>query len=99
MRDAVGRQGQEARYVEASRTFGAALERLAAGYERDTEARRDLLQDIHVAVAQPRALRRSMLAAHVGLSSGAQHRDLARDQATSGGAHSRRDRRGPGLDG
>ena len=47
MRDAVGRQGQEERYVEAARTFGAALERLAAGYERDTEARRDLLQDIH----------------------------------------------------
>ena len=50
MRDAVGRQGQEERYVEAARTFGAALERLAAGYERDTEARRDLLQDIHVAL-------------------------------------------------
>jgi RNA polymerase sigma-70 factor (ECF subfamily) len=50
MRDGVGRQGQEARYVEAARAFGGALERLAAGYERDPEARRDLLQDIHVAL-------------------------------------------------
>lgn len=50
MRDGLGRQGQQERYVEAARTFGAALERLAAGYERDTEARRDLLQDIHVAL-------------------------------------------------
>jgi RNA polymerase sigma-70 factor (ECF subfamily) len=40
----------EDRYAEVERTFGAALERLAAGYERDPEARRDLLQDIHVAL-------------------------------------------------
>jgi RNA polymerase sigma-70 factor (ECF subfamily) len=40
----------EDRYAEVARTFGAALERLAAGYERDPEARRDLLQDIHVAL-------------------------------------------------
>ena len=38
------------RYAEVARTFGGALERLAAGYERDPEARRDLLQDIHVAL-------------------------------------------------
>ena len=38
------------RYAEAARTFGAALERLAAAYERDPEARRDLLQEIHVAL-------------------------------------------------
>lgn len=50
MRDGVGRQGQEARYVEAARAFGGALERLAAGYERNPEMRRDLLQDIHVAL-------------------------------------------------
>ena len=37
------------RYAEVARTFGAALERLAGGYERDPDARRDLLQDIHVA--------------------------------------------------
>jgi RNA polymerase sigma-70 factor (ECF subfamily) len=46
----------EDRYAEAARTFGVALERLAAGYERDPEARRDLLQDIHVALW--RSLRR-----------------------------------------
>ena len=38
------------RYFEVARTFGAALERLAGAYERDTDARRDLLQDIHVAL-------------------------------------------------
>ncbi len=38
------------RYAEVARTFGAALERLAGGYERDPEARRDLLQEIHVAL-------------------------------------------------
>jgi RNA polymerase sigma-70 factor (ECF subfamily) len=31
-------------------TFGAALERLARAYERDPDRRRDLLQDIHVAL-------------------------------------------------
>jgi RNA polymerase sigma-70 factor (ECF subfamily) len=46
----------EDRYADAARTFGAALERLAAGYERDPDARRDLLQDIHVALW--RSLRR-----------------------------------------
>ena len=38
------------RYTEVAGTFGAALERLAGGYERDPDARRDLLQDIHVAL-------------------------------------------------
>ena len=37
-------------YAKVARTFGAALERLAGGYERDADARRDLLQDIHVAL-------------------------------------------------
>jgi RNA polymerase sigma-70 factor (ECF subfamily) len=40
----------EERYAEAARVFGGALERLAAAYERDPETRRDLLQDIHVAL-------------------------------------------------
>lgn|SRR5262245_28461368 len=40
----------EDRYTDVARTFGAALERLAGGYERDADARRDLLQDIHVAL-------------------------------------------------
>jgi RNA polymerase sigma-70 factor (ECF subfamily) len=38
------------RYAEVVHTFGAALERLACGYERDPDARRDLVQDIHVAL-------------------------------------------------
>jgi RNA polymerase sigma-70 factor (ECF subfamily) len=40
----------EQRYAEVARIFGAALERLAGAYERDPDARRDLLQDIHVAL-------------------------------------------------
>lgn len=37
-------------YEEAAAEFGAALERLARGYERDPDKRRDLLQEIHVAL-------------------------------------------------
>lgn len=37
-------------YAEAAAGFGAALERLARGYERDPDTRRDLLQEIHVAL-------------------------------------------------
>jgi RNA polymerase sigma-70 factor (ECF subfamily) len=42
--------GREDRYLEAARLYGAALERLAGAYERNLDARRDLLQDIHVAL-------------------------------------------------
>ena len=42
-------EGEE-RYAVVARELGAALERLAGGYERDPDARRDLLQDIHVAL-------------------------------------------------
>jgi RNA polymerase sigma-70 factor (ECF subfamily) len=37
-------------YEEAARTHGAALARLVRAYEADPEARRDLLQDIHLAL-------------------------------------------------
>jgi RNA polymerase sigma-70 factor (ECF subfamily) len=42
--------GAEAHYAEAAAAYGAALERLARGYERDADKRRDLLQEIHVAL-------------------------------------------------
>ena len=45
-----GKGTQDARYADAAATFGAALQRLARGYEADAERRRDLLQDIHVAL-------------------------------------------------
>ncbi len=35
-------------YERAAATYGAALDRLARAYEWDTEARRDLLQEIHL---------------------------------------------------
>lgn len=35
-------------YAHAAAEYGAALDRLARGYERDTERRRDLLQEIHL---------------------------------------------------
>ncbi len=37
-------------YQEAAQTYGAALERLARAYEADADLRRDLLQEIHVAL-------------------------------------------------
>jgi RNA polymerase sigma-70 factor (ECF subfamily) len=40
--------GNDELYKEASATFGAALQRLARGYEADPERRRDLLQEIHI---------------------------------------------------
>ncbi len=41
---------QDGLYQEAKEAYGAALERLARGYEADPEFRRDLLQDIHIAL-------------------------------------------------
>lgn len=37
-------------YEEVFNTFGAAIDRLARAYEADPEKRRDLLQDIHLAI-------------------------------------------------
>lgn len=45
-----GEGGQDQRYALAAATLGPALERLARGYENDPDLRRDLLQDIHVAL-------------------------------------------------
>lgn len=44
------REGQERLYAEVAEEYGGALERLARAYERDADRRRDLLQDIHVAL-------------------------------------------------
>ena len=41
---------QDGLYQEAALTYGAALERLARAYEADTDLRRDLVQEIHVAL-------------------------------------------------
>jgi RNA polymerase sigma-70 factor, ECF subfamily len=41
---------QDELYEETARTYGMALERLARAYEADPEARRDLLQETHVAI-------------------------------------------------
>jgi|SRR5688572_13663224 RNA polymerase sigma-70 factor, ECF subfamily len=50
MGDAARAADQEQRYAEAIAAFGPALERLARAYERDPDKRRDLLQEIHVAL-------------------------------------------------
>ena len=42
--------GAEERYRLAAAHYGAALERLAYAFEADAERRRDLLQDIHLAL-------------------------------------------------
>ena len=41
---------QEDLYREATQTYGVALQRLARAYEADPDRRRDLLQDIHLAL-------------------------------------------------
>lgn len=41
---------QDEIYQDAAKLYGAALERLARAYEADPDIRRDLLQDIHVAM-------------------------------------------------
>jgi RNA polymerase sigma-70 factor (ECF subfamily) len=41
---------QDELYQEASGPYRAALERLARGYEADADKRRDLLQEIHIAL-------------------------------------------------
>lgn len=41
---------QDARYRESAESFGPALQRLAGAVEANAERRRDLLQDIHVAL-------------------------------------------------
>jgi len=50
MAEAVSRQN--ALYQEAAGSYGAALERLARGYEADPDRRRDLVQEIHLALWQ-----------------------------------------------
>lgn len=47
---AASRSKQDALYAEAADNYSAALERLARAYEADPDKRRDLLQEIHVAV-------------------------------------------------
>ena len=41
---------QDARYAAAAAQFGPAIERLARAYEAEADPRRDLVQDIHVAL-------------------------------------------------
>lgn len=47
---AVTASTQDQLYDEAAQTYGPALERLARAYEADADLRRDLLQEIHVAL-------------------------------------------------
>jgi RNA polymerase sigma-70 factor (ECF subfamily) len=42
--------GQDERYTVAAAEFGGAIERLARAYESEADRRRDLIQDIHVAL-------------------------------------------------
>jgi RNA polymerase sigma-70 factor (ECF subfamily) len=44
----VGDVSQDSLYEEVADVYGSALDRLARAYEFDPEARRDLLQDIHL---------------------------------------------------
>ena len=44
------RDEQDTRYLEAADAYGPALQRLARATEANAERRRDLLQDMHVAL-------------------------------------------------
>lgn len=46
----MGSPSQDERYHQAAAEYGAALERLARAYEFDPDRRRDLLQEIHLAL-------------------------------------------------
>jgi RNA polymerase sigma-70 factor, ECF subfamily len=46
------RVSQDSLYEQAAGTYGSALDRLARAYELDPEARRDLLQEIHLQLWQ-----------------------------------------------
>jgi RNA polymerase sigma-70 factor (ECF subfamily) len=48
--ESVGRRGPDELYEAAVASYGAPLERLARAYEADPETRRDLLQEIHLAL-------------------------------------------------
>jgi RNA polymerase sigma factor (sigma-70 family) len=50
MREGGGAETQDARYVRISAEYRSAIERLARGYEADSELARDLVQEIHVAL-------------------------------------------------
>ena len=43
-------EARERLYTEVAAEYGSPLERLARGYERDSDKRRDLLQEIHIAL-------------------------------------------------
>ena len=45
-----GDGSQDERYVAAAAEFGAAIGRLAGAYEANSDARGDLIQDIHAAL-------------------------------------------------
>jgi RNA polymerase sigma-70 factor, ECF subfamily len=44
----IDRDRQDALYEEATSQYGAAIRRLARGYEADADKRRDLLQEMHI---------------------------------------------------
>jgi RNA polymerase sigma-70 factor (ECF subfamily) len=50
MPEPVRQASQDVLYEEASATYGAALDRLARAYESDPDIRRDLVQEIHLAL-------------------------------------------------
>ncbi|HWD27290.1 MAG TPA: sigma-70 family RNA polymerase sigma factor [Rhizomicrobium sp.] len=49
-------QSQDERYTRAAAEYGPALERLARAYEADADQRRDLLQEVHLALWRSFAL-------------------------------------------
>jgi hypothetical protein len=74
---------RDALYQQAAAAYSGAIERLARGYEPDPDKRRDLVQDIHVALWRSFAqFAHPSIDANVGLSRSSQHRNLS-DHPTS----------------
>jgi RNA polymerase sigma-70 factor (ECF subfamily) len=78
--------GQDELYREAAASYAASLSRLARAYEADPDKRRDLLQDIHI------ALWRSFASFHGGCSRRTWVYRVAHNAATSHVLRQRRSR-------
>jgi len=86
-------------YEQAVATHGPALKRLARAYEPDAERRKDVLQELHLALWQSLAVFDGRVRArHLGLSCRAQHRDLDLHPAPATGSTTTQ-YRGPGSRG
>lgn len=92
MDDAGEVMGQDERYAAAAAEYGGAIDRLARAYEAQPEARRDLAQDIHVALWRSFAVYEGQCSVRTWVYR------VAHNTATSHALKRKRDRRTEGAD-